>query len=314
VASGPTRIALPAQRVSGVHARDMLISICRKGSMAFKDALLALATYPEPTPVPAVEDAVELAAAIGARISAIACEVTIQVPGSVLGSAFLDIPGMAAAERRKSAVNAQNLLAAFQRSAEKRGVFQDSILDHCPIAESCRRVAGYARLHDLTIVPASGPGFPDASFAEAIIFGSGRTTIVTPAARPRARPFALDAAVVAWDSSRSAARALADALPILAMAKEVHILTVVNEKDLDTARSGGELASHLSRHGIDGVAETIDAAGRDVGSVLEAYVESRGADLLVMGAFGHSRLREFVLGGATRSMLAHPPVPILMSH
>jgi nucleotide-binding universal stress UspA family protein len=107
---------------------------------------------------------------------------------------------------------------------------------------------------------------------------------------------------------------LADALPILEMAKHVHIVTVINEKALDTRRSGSELARHLSRHGIDGVAETIDAAGRDVGSVLEAYVGSHGADLLVMGAFGHSRLREFVLGGATRSMLAHPPVPILMSH
>jgi nucleotide-binding universal stress UspA family protein len=292
----------------------MLMSICRKGSMAFKDALLALATYPEPTPVSAVEDAVDLAAVIGAKISAIACEVTIQVPGTVLGNAFLDIPAMAAAERKKSAINARNLLAAFQRAAEKRGVFQDHFLDHCPIAEACRVVAGYARLHDLTIVPASGSGFPDQSSAEAIIFGSGRTTIVTPAARPRARPFALDNAVVAWDFSRSAARALADALPILEMAKHVHIVTVINEKALDTRRSGSELARHLSRHGIDGVAETIDAAGRDVGSVLEAYVGSHGADLLVMGAFGHSRLREFVLGGATRSMLAHPPVPILMSH
>jgi hypothetical protein len=91
--------------------------------MAFKDVLLALTTYPEPTPVSAVDEAIDVAAAIGASISAIACEVKMRVPGNVLGNALLDIP--AAAERKKSSTNADALLMAFQDAAEKRGVFQE---------------------------------------------------------------------------------------------------------------------------------------------------------------------------------------------
>jgi nucleotide-binding universal stress UspA family protein len=282
--------------------------------MALEDILLAVATYPEPTPVSAIEDAVGLAATIGAKISAVACEIKVQVPGSVLGNALLDIPAMAAAEGRKSANNAHELLTGFQRSAEQRGIFQERILEHCLIPEVSNVLVGHARLRDMTIVPAAGAHFLDRSSVEAIIFGSGRPTLVTPTWRARGRAFALDAVVVAWDFSRPAARALADALSIIAKAKRVRAVTVTNEKVIDTRRSGAELARYLARHGIDCVLDTVDAAGRGVGSVLESYVESCNADLLVMGAYGHSRMREFVLGGATRSMLSQPPIPILLSH
>src|SRR5215831_10128511 len=93
--------------------------------MAFKDVLIALTTYPEPTPVSAVDDAVDLAAALGAKVSAIACEVKITAPGSMLGDYLLNVPAMVAAEGKKSATNAQQLLAAFQDAAEKKGVFQE---------------------------------------------------------------------------------------------------------------------------------------------------------------------------------------------
>ena len=129
-----------------------------------------------------------------------------------------------------------------------------------------------------------------------------------------AKPFKLNTAVVAWDFSRAAARAIADAIPVLEKAKEVRIVTVANEKVLDTKHSGEELAKNLSRHGIDVILENVDAAGRSIGEVLETHAASCGADLLVMGAYGHSRLREFILGGATQSMLSKPPVPILFSH
>ena len=116
--------------------------------------------------------------------------------------------------------------------------------------------------------------------------------------------------VVAWDFSRPAARAVADALPILEKAKHVSVVTVTNEKVIDTKRSGAELAKHLARHGVAVVLDTVDAAGCGIGDVLESYVTSRNADILVMGAYGHSRIREFILGGATQSMLSRPPLPI----
>lgn len=282
--------------------------------MAFKDILLAVTTYPEPTPVSAVEDAVDFVVAIGAKISAIACEIKIHAPGSLLGNILLDIPAMAAAESRKSATNAENLLVTFQASAEKHGVFQDRILEHCLIPEAPDLLVEYARLRDLTIVPIPEGGFLEQSYAESIIFGSGRPTLVTPHTRRRDKVFALSTVVVAWDFSRPAARAVADALPILEKAKRVCVVTVTNEKVIDTKRSGAELAKYLARHGIDVVLDTVDAAGRSIGNALESYVESRDADLLIMGAYGHSRIRDFVLGGATKSMLSQPPTPIFLSH
>ena len=284
--------------------------------MAVRDILLTLTTYPEPTPISAVDQAIDFAATVGARISAVACEVKIRVPGNILANALLDIPGMIAAEAKKSATNAESLLAAFQDGAEKRGVFQERILERCLTSEVSGVLVEYARLRDLTIVPVSDGEYVDIGHwsVESIIFGSGRPTLIVPQSRKRPGAFALDTVVVAWDFSRPAARAVADALPVLKKAKRTCVVTVTNEKLIDTKRSGPELAKHLARHGVNVVLDTVDAAGRSVGDVLESYLASRNADALVMGAYGHSRIRDFILGGATKSMIARPPLPILLSH
>jgi nucleotide-binding universal stress UspA family protein len=282
--------------------------------MSFKDLLIALTSYPELTPVSAVDDAVDLAAALGAKISAIACEVKIKAPGSPLGNYLLDVPAMVAAEVKKSATNAQQLLAAFQEAAEKRGVFQERISERCLTSEVPEVLIEYSRLRDLTIVPVPEGDYFDQWYAESIIFGSGRPTVVLPHTRKRTGSFALDTVIVAWDFSRSATRAIADAMPILEKAKRVCVLTVTKEKAIDTRRSGAELAKHLARHGVDVVLDEVDAKGHGIGDVFEAHVTYRNADLLIMGAYGHSRIREFILGGATKRMLARPPGPIFLSH
>jgi nucleotide-binding universal stress UspA family protein len=92
------------------------------------------------------------------------------------------------------------------------------------------------------------------------------------------------------------------------------VVTVSGEKKIDSKRSGEELARYLAEHGANVVLEDVKAKGHPIGEVLEAYVTSVQADLLVMGAYGHSRLREFVLGGATRSVLSHQIVPVMLSH
>jgi len=282
--------------------------------MLFKDVLIALTTYPQPTPLSAVDDAVDLAAALGAKLSAIACEVKINVPGSLLGRRLLNVPAMIAGEAKKSATNAQQLLAAFQAAAEKSGVFQERILEHCPTSGVPEVLIEYSRLRDLTIVPVPEGDYLDQWYAESVIFGSGRPTVILPHGRKRTGSFALDTVIVAWDFSRPATRAMADAMPILEKAKRVCVLTVTKEKAIDTRRSGAELAKHLARHSVDVVLDEVDAKGRGIGDVFEAHVTYRNADLLVMGAYGHSRIREFILGGATKRMLARPPVPIFLSH
>src|SRR5215813_15600975 len=104
------------------------------------------------------------------------------------------------------------------------------------------------------------------------------------------------------------------AIPILEKAKRVCVLTVMKEKAIDTRRSGAELTKYLARHGVDVVLDEVDAKGRSIGDVFEAHVTYRNANLLVMGGYGHSRFREFILGGATNRILARPPVPTLLSH
>ena len=103
-------------------------------------------------------------------------------------------------------------------------------------------------------------------------------------------------------------------MPILKHAKRVTLLTVENEKAIGRRQSPAELRTYLARHHIDAEYVSLDAGGRKIGDVLTSYVAMHHADLLVMGAYGHSRMREFVLGGATKSMVSQPPLPILLSH
>ena len=277
--------------------------------MAFKDILVALNSYPEPTPVTVVDDAVSIAATLGAHIAALSCETRVQVPGHLISSSLLD--GMVAGETGKSRKNARDLLAAFDAAAEKAGLLHETILEKCLTLEVPDIMVEYARLRDLTILPV--PPSYDQWYAEAIIFGSGRPTLIIPE-EPRPRPFELGTITVAWDFSRAAARAISDALPLLERAKQVRVVTVVKEKALSKKRSAEELAKNLARHGIEVVLDEVDANGNPIGKVLEFHALSHKADLLVMGAYGHSRLREFVLGGATQSLLSNPPLPILLSH
>jgi nucleotide-binding universal stress UspA family protein len=277
--------------------------------MAIRDILLALPSYPEPTPVSAIGDAVSFASSLGCHITAIACEVHVQVPGSFLSGAL--VGGIAAGETHRSSKNAQAMLAAFESTAEKAGIPHQAVLERCLTSQVPMLFVEYARLRDLTVVPVLESY--DQWYAETIIFESGKPTLVLPE-RPR-KPFDLKTALVAWDFSRAAARAVADAIPILEKkAREVRIVTVTNEKVLDSRHSAEELAKTLSRHGINVILDKVDAAGRAIGEVLEAHAASCGADILVMGAYGHSRFREFVLGGATKSLLSKPPIPVLFSH
>jgi nucleotide-binding universal stress UspA family protein len=279
--------------------------------MGYKDILVTLASYPEPTPISVLDSAVSIAAALGAHLAALSCETHVQIPGHFLSGSVVNIPGIIAGETAKSRKNGQELLAAFDRAAEKADISHETVFEKCATIDFEKLLVDYARLRDLTIV--SVPASYDELYAESVIFGSGKPTLVLPETRP-SRPFELGTVALAWDFSRTAARAVADALPILERATKVRIITIVNDKVMDTKHSAEELAKNLCRHGIDVVLDEVDATGRTTGEVLESYVLSYPIDLLVMGAYGHSRLREFILGGATKHLLSKPPVPILFSH
>lgn len=281
--------------------------------MAFKDVLLQLSSYPEPTPLAAVDQAVAFAQALEARITALSCEIIVHVPGTVLAPALLDLRGIIAAEHRKSVANAHALIEAFENAAKSRGVAHEHFVESCENAQVPEFVTEYARLADLTMIPVGhGEGFQQ-YIAETVIFGAGRPVIVFEAPEAPAS-VGCDVIGVAWDFSRPAARAVADAMPLLERAKTVRVVTIAEDKPIETRRSAAELARHLAMHGIDAILDTEHAAGRPVGRALADYAAARRLDLLVMGAYGHSRMREFVLGGTTKFILAEPPIPVLLSH
>jgi len=122
--------------------------------------------------------------------------------------------------------------------------------------------------------------------------------------------------LVAWDASREAARAVADAMPLLAAADAVIVLAVDPQPGPDGHGEipGADIALHLARHGVKAQIERTVSAGVPIGELLLSRAADLGADMLVMGAYGHSRVRELLLGGATRSILASMTIPVLMSH
>jgi nucleotide-binding universal stress UspA family protein len=119
---------------------------------------------------------------------------------------------------------------------------------------------------------------------------------------------------ILWDDSRGAARAAADALPLLVKAEEVRVVTITGEKPVASPGLSHDLVRHLQAHGVKALGEEVDGARRDIGAVIDAVIAERRPQLLVMGAFGSPRLKEFVLGGATRHVLDNLSTPTLMSH
>ncbi|MDP1619119.1 universal stress protein [Phenylobacterium sp.] len=282
--------------------------------MAFKDVLLHLETYPDPTTDWAADQAVALCAALGDQVTAVAAHATIAVKTNRLADFALNFGELARSEEARSRAAADHLLDRFEASATAAGVYGGRVGPAAEMFEVPDLIARMARTRDVCVVPyARDPG-PQQGMAEALIFSSGRPVVIF---RPRegAAPMTeIGTALIAWDGGRSAAAALAAALPALQAARKVVVLTILNEKPQATPAVAEDVLRHLARHGIAAEAQTFDSAGATIGSVLEHVVERVGADLLVMGAFGHSRAREFVLGGATRSMLEAPPTAVLLAH
>ena len=173
------------------------------------------------------------------------------------------------------------------------------------------RAAIEARYFDLVLVPWSEESLGAQNMAQAIVFGSGRPTILVP---PAACPGTLDHIAVAWDASRVAARALGDALPLLAKGGRVSVLTVQGDKALTGSNLANALASSLEKRGVSAKPIEVTLGQKTIAEALQDTALSEHAQLLAMGGFGHSRIRDFILGGATNGVLAQLKLPTLISH
>jgi nucleotide-binding universal stress UspA family protein len=124
----------------------------------------------------------------------------------------------------------------------------------------------------------------------------------------------LNRTLVCWDGSQAAARAIGDAMPFLVRTKSITVLTVMKSETVGNELPGADIAHHLARHNLKVDFKRIVANDQDIGNTILSAVADLDSDMIVMGGYGHSRLREFVLGGATRAVLNAMTVPVLMSH
>lgn len=279
-----------------------------------KDILLHFDSYPDPTPSEAIDQAVQFASALNAELTTLAVQVAFKAPGNWLAERLININGICAAEEARSLANCTAAIETVSARLAAANVRGRALLTRAEAALMGDHVSVHARTRDLCLVPVTDRLDGQRSVAEAVLFGSGRPVLLYRPGVADLPKSALGTVVLAWDGSRCAARAMADALPVLQKAREVRIVTVIREKPEATAGLGADAMRHLAVHGIGAVADEVDIMDRKIGQVLCEYVASKNADLLVMGGYGRSKMREFILGGATQHMLNDSNVPMMLSH
>lgn len=216
--------------------------------------------------------------------------------------------------RREVESVAEAARARFEETWQREGLSAESMVLNAEASSLPELLARTARRFDLTILPQADPedGRSGDEMIEAALLGSGRPILIVPYLEEGGAKF--DRILVCWNGSHNAARAIADAMPFLTRAKHVELVTVATDGKVDDGIAGWQIAHHLSRHNVNVEVSNIVAHGQDVSLRIRSHAAQQSADLIVMGGYGHSRLREFVLGGATRDILESTLVPTLMSH
>jgi nucleotide-binding universal stress UspA family protein len=260
---------------------------------------------------PSGDFATSIAVMFDAHVAGVAFTNDPVLPGYVLAELPQDIVEQQRQERKRAA---QGAIERFDAAAKRNQLSAEHRLHEVSAEAAPHLFAAIVRRFDLSVVMQSDPErASNDAVIEASLFESGRPAIVVPYTQKH--ELKLDRVVCCWDGGRPAARAINDALPFLSKARAVELLSVAIEKTADAQRDfGEEMARHLARHRINVEIKSVAAPEADVTDTIVAHVGNTRATMVVMGAFGHSRLREFVLGGVTVGMLASMSVPVLMSH
>ena len=289
-------------------ANDKFAEVTDK--MKTRIAYMPLTTYPETISDESVLAAVGFVASLGCALHATTFAVRIPQIYSPWGNLLVDVPGLVRTAEERSKTECRRLQdlvrgaasSHFKVECRTREIVLGAALD---------MAAAEARYFDLSVLPWSGATLAVKDMTEAVVFGSGRAAILVP---PSARPATLDHIAIAWDASQVAARALGDALPLLAEGGRISVLTVEDEKPLSGSDIAESLATVLEKRGVSAKPFSISLRGRSISEALQESALLEGAQVLAMGGFGHSRVRDFVLGGATKGVVTQLQLPVLLSH
>jgi nucleotide-binding universal stress UspA family protein len=216
--------------------------------------------------------------------------------------------------RRENEDAAAAVIAKFDRLANRMSLSAESRTVPATFVGASDSFAQAARRFDLSVVGQPEPNrlAPEELIIEGALFASGRPVVVVPYIQKSG--LTLSRVLVCWDGSRNAARAIADAIPFLVKAKTVEVVIVANEAGKSDEVPGADIGQHLARHGLRVEVQRIFSHDMDVANAILSHAADCSADFIVMGGYGHSGVREFILGGATRGILTAMTVPTLMSH
>lgn len=273
--------------------------------MSLKDILVVTGSD---VPVSVPRFAVQLARRHDAHLTGLFVTPPIRAVGIEGASMVLDTL------RQRQEESASEAQAMFEKSVEEAGhqAWSEWRSEAGDPVETARRLTRHADLAVVSQSPEDGYDALSGARPEDLLFGSGRPVLVVPRYGRFERVG--EHVLIAWNGSAEAARAVHDAFPFLARAARVTVLAVNPETELTGRWSEEEIARHLARHGFEVTIDRASSREVDAGNLLLNFAADNGADLLVMGGYGHSRLREFVFGGVTRVILDSATLPVLMSH
>jgi nucleotide-binding universal stress UspA family protein len=258
----------------------------------------------------AADYATSIAATFGAQVTGIAFLYEPVIPDGTLGGVPVDLIEL---QREENSKIARDAISRFEAGVKKAGVASETRQLDATFGGAATLFAQVARRFDISVVAQAQreQGATDELIIEGALFESGRPVIVVPYIQKSG--LALERVLACWDGGRTAARAIADAMPFLERAKAVDLVIVAEERKNDEI-TGVRMSEHLTRHGVAVSVKRIAKGDLAVQDVILSYAADSGADFMVMGGYGHSRLREFILGGVTRGILNSMTVPVLMSH
>lgn len=258
----------------------------------------------------AAQVALDLAGRTGAHVTGLSVAFEPVVPGFIAAPMPADYIEIARDQALKAAAAANT---SFGEMARRAGIVAEARTAEMITGGSAESVVGHCRLTDLVVIGQDNPEEPEPMremLIEAVLFETGVPVLIVPYI---GGALTLRNVMVAWDGSPTASRAVHAALPVLAMAEKVTVMLVETGK-ARPGEPGADIATYLARHGLNVTVDVVPRPQTRIADAILNYVADNAVDLVAMGGYGHSRMREFLFGGATREILTSMTVPVLMAH